>query len=203
MMAADDPFLNIPWRLVLPALAALGAIALACAVALLFVLMRPRRSRPAGETDDLSVELSALKVESLPETGPRLEYYGTPVRLAVLVLAPAGRGVSLPPKDELRELVDHLIPGLANVVDLHRPIFRRWPQQLSSQGFAQSFFSNIPLPGERGKGTPWCCAAGKFESGSRQFLVGLICRAEAPNSLSQVVVQHHGQWHDVLRVKTE
>jgi len=170
-------------------------------VALVMLFLRPRRRKGANQEDDLSVDVASLNVEKLPADAPRLEYYGTPVRLVALVLAPAGRGAVLPPKDELRDMVEEVFPGLAAVVDAHRPIFRRWPQQLSSQGFTQSFFANIPLPGDRGKGTPWCSAAGKFECGGRQFLAGLVCRAETPNSLSQVVVQHHGQWHDVLRAK--
>lgn len=173
----------------------------ALAIALVMLFLRPRRKRGTSQEEDLSVDVASLSVERLPPEAPRLEYYGTPVRLVVLVLAPAGRGAVLPPKDELRDMVEELIPGLAGVVDAHRPIFRRWPQQLSSQGFTQTFFTNIPLPGDRGKGTPWCSAAGKFECGGRQFLAGIVCRAETPNSLSQVVVQHHGQWHDVLRAK--
>jgi hypothetical protein len=148
------------------------------------------------------LDVEALPFVGVPASGPRLEYYGTPVRLAALVLAPAGRGVALPTNEHVPKLLEDLIPGLAQVIHAQRPVFRRWPQQLSSQGFTQLFFSKVALPRDRGKGTPWCSAAGKFESEGKQFLVGIICRADAPNSLSQTVVQHHGQWHDVLRVKS-
>ena len=123
------------------------------------------------------------------------------MRLAVLILAPAGRNNPLPPATELPDTVDCLLPGLTAVVAAHHPVIRAWPFQLSTQGFEHSFFNNVQLPGDRGKGTPWCSVAGRFEAGSRQFLAGLLCVADKPNSLSQVTVAHTGQWMDVLRVK--
>jgi hypothetical protein len=183
----------------------LGALVLVLGLALFALLLRMARVRSAKqhhEQQDLSIDVAALDAVGPSEDGPRLEFYGTPVRLAVLVLAPAGRTGVLPDDEKLREACDHLIPGLAAVLDAHHPIFRRWPEQLSSQGFAQSFFSNLRLPGDRGKGTPWCSAAGKFEFGGQQLLAGLVCCAEKPTGLSQVVVQHEGQWLDVLRVRS-
>ena len=77
----------------------------------------------------------------------------------------------------------------------------RWPSQLSSQGFAQSFFNHLALPGNRGKGTPWCSIAGRLQLGDRAFLVGLVCTSGSPNGLGQVVVRHEGQWLDILRIR--
>jgi hypothetical protein len=129
-----------------------------------------------------------------------LEFYGTPVRLAVLVLAPAGRNNATPTDAELPELIDSLVPGLWAVVQTHGPLVRCWPFQLSTQGFTHSFFNHVRLPGDRGKGTPWSAVAGRFEVGDRQLLAGLVCVADRPNSLSQMTVAHVGQWLDVLRV---
>ena len=60
----------------------------------------------------------------------------------------------------------------------------------------------MSLPGDRGKGTPWCSIAGRFEANSRQYVVGLICRAENANSLGQMTVDNPAQWMDTLRVKS-
>lgn len=173
------------------------------AVIVLLIIRGMRRG--AKGTDDrgenLTIDLTTLDVSGPSDHGPQLEFYGTPVRLLVLVIAPAGRG-QLPPKEELRETVDYLLPGLAKVLDTHRPIFRSWESQLSTQGFANSFFNNLALPGDRGKGTPLCSVVGKFDIDGGQLLAGLVCRAEKPNGLSQVIVQHEGQWLDVLRVKS-
>jgi hypothetical protein len=101
----------------------------------------------------------------------------------------------------LPDAIDCLIPSLTAVAAVHRPLVRPWPPQLSTQGFQHSFFSNVQLPGDRGKGTPWCSVVGRFEVGPRQLLAGLVCVAGRPNSLGQVTVAHTGQWMDVLRVK--
>ena len=94
-------------------------------------------------------------------------------------------------------MIDSLVPGLWAVVQAHGPLVRCWPFQLSTQGFTNSFFNNVQLPGDRGKGTPWSAVAGRFEVGTRQLLAGLVCVADRPNSLSQMTVAHVGQWLDV------
>lgn len=183
------------------------AIVVAALILLLFAAkqlrrqQRIRRQRQADE--DLSINLTALEIRGLPAQGPRLEFYGTPVRLVVLALAPAGRGTPIPPTDELRLAVEQIVPGLSGVLDAHQPVFRRWPEQFSTSGFAQQFFTKVPLPGDHGKGTPWCCVAGRFELGDGQLMAGLVCMADRPNSLSQVIVEHAGKWLDVLRVRNE
>jgi hypothetical protein len=161
-----------------------------------------RRSRDAA-TEPLSVE--TIDVSELADSGPvegseHLTFYHVPVRLALLVLAPVGREGRLPDSDQLPELVDQLVPGLMRVLQSDRPQFRRWPAQLSSEGFTKAFFGHVRLPGDRGRGTPWCSIAGKFETEDRPYLAGLVCRAATRNSLSQVAVEHAGKWLDVLRV---
>jgi len=175
-------------------------------VALLVVLivvryMRARRRVLGLPEPDLFVDVGLLDASGPPPQGPRLEFYGTQVRLAVVVVAPAGRQGELPPAGILPTLMDRLVPGLPHVVASHRPMICRWPAQLSTQGFAQSFFNHVALPGDRGKGTPWCSIAGKLQVGDRLFLIGLVCCANQPSGLSQFVVQHEGQWLDILRIR--
>jgi len=181
------------------------AVAMGClllsAIVLLIVLGR-RTSSERDSNHDLSIDLTSLEVGGPPSDGPIFEFYGTPVRLAVLILAPAGRGTRFPPKEKLRDVVDLLIPNLAMILDSHKPIYRRWPEQLSSQGFVQAFFNNLQLPGDKGKGTPWCSVAGRFDTPYGQLLAGLVCHGSAPNGLSQTFVKHEGKWNDTLRVKT-
>jgi hypothetical protein len=181
-----------------------GAALLAVLLVILVAVARllRRRNKPAAAPPvDLRLRVADLPSAGPATDGPRLEFYGVPVRLAALILAPAGRNNSLPPDTELPSTVDCLIPGLTDVLAAHRPVIRAWPFQLSTQGFEHAFFNNVQLPGDRGKGTPWCSVAGRFEAGSRQFLAGLLCVADRPNSLGQVTVAHVGQWMDVLRVK--
>ena len=173
---------------------------------LILVVLRRLIRRPRGETPN-QLEIETIDISELADLGPpdapvTLEYYHVPVRLALLVLAPVGREGSLPPSDELPELIDQLVPGLMKILPAHQPLFRRWPPQLSSEGFMKAFFSHVKLPGDKGKGTPWCSIAGKFETKDAQYLAGVVCRAEARNSLSQIVMDHPGKWLDVLRVRT-
>ena len=172
-------------------------------VALLVVvfLVRRRRSPPVVQQVDLTVSLSDLDVDPLLQGGTQLTFYGVPVRLAVLVLAPAGRGAALPEDSQLPGIIDQLVPGMMAVLNEHRPTFRRWPPQLSRHGFVQSFFQHVRLPGDHGKETPWCSVAGRFEAGGNKYLVGIVCHAGSSNNLSQVAVEHVGRWMDVLRVE--
>lgn len=195
-----------PWQLLdpLPSRVLLGGIAIVAGlllIALAFRLFRRRAGPPESPAPDLHIDLATLPEHGPDPEGPWLEIYGLPVRLAVVVLAPAGRNSPTPEESELSELTESLVPGLWEIVQAHRSLVRCWPFQLSTQGFAHSFFNNVQLPGDRGKGTPWCAVAGRFELGERQFLAGLIGVADRPNSLSQVTVTHVGQWLDVLRVR--
>lgn len=195
-----------PWQVLDPlsSQALMGGIAIVAGLLLIVfavLLLRRRAVAPEPPAPDLHIDLTALPAHGPDPEGPWLEVYGLPVRLAVLVLAPAGRNSPAPDEAELPQLLDSLAPGLAEIVQTHAPLVRCWPFQLSTQGFAHAFFNNVQLPGERGKGTPWCAVAGRFEQGERQFLAGLACVADRPNSLSQVTVAHVGQWLDVLRIR--
>lgn len=181
--------------------AAVAAVLLLAVVLVLAGFLRRRRKVLGPPEPDLFVDVGQLDTAGPPAEGPRVEFYGTPVRLAVVVVAPAGRQGELPPPGVLPTLMDRLVPGLPAVVAHHQPLICRWPAQLSTQGFAQSFFNHVPLPGDRGKGTPWCSIAGKLQVGDRVFLVGLVCCANQPNGLSQFIVQHEGQWLDILRMR--
>lgn len=191
---------QLPYAVLIAGVVLTSLFVLVMAV-VVFLLFRRRAVRPEPLAPDLRIDLTTLPDHGPKADGPRLEFYGTPVRLAVLVLAPAGRNNAAPTDAELPELVDSLVPGLWAVVQAHSPLVRCWPFQLSTQGFTHSFFNHVQLPGDRGKGTPWSAVAGRFEVGDRQLLAGLVCVADRPNSLSQMTVAHVGQWLDVVRVR--
>lgn len=187
-------------------LGVVGTALALCLGAMLWLLSRLLRKRPAAppdRRDELAIDVAALPVAPPPQEGPQLEFYGTPVRLAVLVLAPVGRGGEIPAPADLPLTLESLLPGLQEIVFRHQPQVVLWPNQLSSQGFLQAFFNLAALPGDHGKGTPWCSVAGKFEGGGQQYLAGLICCASGPNSLGEMTVEHPGQWLSVLRVRNE
>lgn len=200
MNAAPNPLtaLDLPlWMFV-----AGGAVLLFVVVALVAAIAMLRRKEPPAEpaADALAVNIQALPSHGPSAEFPRLEVFGVPVRLAVVVLAPAGRG-TLPTTHELSEVLEAIAPGLTDVFRSQSPKFRHWPAQLSSHGFIQSFFNKLALPGDHGKRTPWTSIAGKLEWNEQTLLAGFVCCADGPNSLGQFPVDHEGKWHEVMRVR--
>ena len=181
-----------------------GIVLVLVAVVVLYVVVKvlgARRRKPPPQVADLAIDVTALPAAGPPPGGPVLYYYSVPVRLAALVLAPAGRVRELPPPGELHDLLDSLLPGLSELVAAHRPLIRRWPAQLSVRGFAHQFFSHAKLPGQGGKGTPWSSAAGVFKVEGQPIMVAMILRAAAPTNLGQRILAEEAQWLDIFRIR--
>ena len=175
-------------------------VLLICVISLAVLRSSHRRKQRDGDQQvNLTIAIDQLPILPVIEEPFRMEIYGSPVRVRALVLAPIGRGQSLPNKEHLGNILNHFIPNFTKILELHQPIYRQWPEQLSSTGFLQSFFNNLAIP-NKGQGTVWCSIAGKIEVVGSNYLIGLVCNTTAPNSLSQITVQHAGQWLDILRV---
>lgn len=157
---------------------------------------RRAQSKPA---DAPKIDLEQLAPHGPSTTGPRLQFYNLPVRLVVIVLAPVGRGNALPSRDRLLEIIDQIVPGLKMVAAAHGTTIKLWPPQLSTPGFSQALFSEIRLPGNRGKGTPWSAVAGRFSADGKAYLAGMAVRAATANNLSQVTLSSETEWLEVLR----
>jgi len=168
---------------------------------ILWKLLTGRKREPAKQVPDLAIDVLALGTEGPPAGAPVLEFYNVPVRLAAVVLAPAGRVRKLPPLNQLDAVYEAIVPGMARVVATHRPLLRRWPAQLSPRGFANTFFTHARLPGEGGKGTPWCSAAGLAKIEGQPVMAGLVMRTESPSSHSQETIESEEQWMRILQIK--
>ncbi len=181
----------------------IGGIAVAGVLVLIVVLrfFRRRRREVLPPPIDLTIDLAELGDGGPPGGNLSLELYNLPVRLAAIVIAPAGRGAQLPAGTPPAALAEEIVPGLREVVELHQARVFEWPAQLSTQGFSHTLFSNIRLPGDRGKGTPWSVITGRVEAGQKNFLAGVVVCAGAANSLGQFVLDRPGQWLDLLRVR--
>jgi len=180
--------------------AAAGVAALAGA-AFLWRIFRRRKARSLAVPTDLTIPLDSLSQLGPPETGPALEFYYIPVRLAAVILAPVGRGHDLPSPSQLPEVFDAVLPNLNRIVEAQQPLVRYWPAQVSVRGFANLLFSHVRLPGEGGKGTPWSTVAGIVKLQGQPLMAGLILRAESSNSLGQIVIDREEKWLGCLRVK--
>lgn len=176
-------------------------LVLLLAAAIAIVVLRGRAAPPAEELPP-SLDVATLVQRDLAEL-TRLEIYNLPMQLAAVIVAPAGRGADLPDLNTLGEALDGLSPGLADVFTSHAPTVITWPAQLSTEGFIRSFFRHVALPGNDGKGSQWCSLAGRVETQDESLLVGLVCRADRPNSLGQILVERSTKWLDIVRVRLD
>jgi hypothetical protein len=192
-------FEKVPTEYVVGGAALFGVFVLIIVVRML----RRRRGAPLAPPIDLTIDLTELGEHGPPAAEMSLELYNLPVRLAAVVIAPAGRGAQLPAGLNAAALADSIVPGLAKIIALHKTRLYEWPAQLSTQGFSNTLFANVRLPGDRGKGTPWSVIAGRFEAGQQNILAGIVVYAGAPNSLGQFVIERPGQWLDLLRVRRQ
>lgn len=187
-------------RLLLFAAGLIGsAIVIALARNVFRWLRRPVAAPP--HDDALDIDLAGLPTATAGQT--RLTVYHVPVRLAVVVIAPLGRDGEPPRHSQVPELLDHVVPGLASLLNHDQTIVRIWPTQLSATGFAPSLLRHARLPTERGRDTPWCLVAGRATFQSASYAIGLALAAAAPNNLGLIAVETEHRWLDVLRLRSE
>jgi hypothetical protein len=182
--------------------AAGGAVAVLLVIVFLVRAFRRRRGPAMPPPLNLTIDVGELGERGPPPGQLSLELYNIPVRLAALILAPAGRGALLPERLDVHRVAEQLVPGLGRIVEQHQTRIYRWPAQLSAQGFSNTLFANVRLPGDRGRGTPWSVLAGRFEAGDENLLAGVVVCAATPNSLGQFAIERPGQWLDLLRIRS-
>lgn len=167
---------------------------------LLLALLRwLRRRRPAIDPEAALVE----NLGDYPPAGPgpqRLLLNGQPLRLRLIVLAPAGKR-PLPADGDVEPLLERVVYGLGGIARQDRPQIRVWPPQLSQQGFAPTFFRLTHRPEQAGKPSPWILVAGPVRSGGKPFLLGLALCADEPTERGNVSLQAD-QWSMIFRVES-
>ena len=161
--------------------------------------VRKRSKYSQLQASDLRLDVASLGDRDPPQDGPQLSIYNTPVWLAALVIAPSGRDRALPTEQTVPPITDYTIPGLQEIILQHRTRIVVWPAQLSSRGFTQQFFREVPLPGNKGKGTSWCSVAGSIDFHGVGYQLGLVCRTRRPNNLGQYTVEQGKNWLDIAR----
>ena len=129
----------------------------------------------------------------------RLTVYHVPVRLRLVVLAPAGKETEIE-ADQAAELLNRVLPGLGAITAVDWPRIRVWPPQLSQQGFATAFFRHTVTDAKEGQPSPWILVAGRSQLNQPAVLLGLAISADEPNNLGRLSLEPH-QWLDVLRIR--
>jgi hypothetical protein len=184
----------------------LGVLALVALLLLWAVLRRlgralfGRRARPSGGWDEeLTIDLSECPLPVRPPGERRLTVYHVPVRLRLVVVAPAGKEHKVD-ATRVEKLLEGVVPGLGAAATTDRPRIRVWPPQLSHHGFAAAFHRRTPRPEEEGQPSRWVLLAGRAQVGRQPVLLGLGAWADEPNLLGRLTLEPH-QWLDVLRLE--
>jgi hypothetical protein len=173
----------------------------------LFLVMLVWRAlgRRGGSADEQSedsplVERVGTYPPAPPSTGDRqLRVEGTPVRLRLVAVAPAGKADEID-ESELPKMLEKVVPGLGEIFLADKPRVRVWPVQLSYEGFANQFHSNTILPQEKDEPTPWVVLAGRVKLGKQQIMLGLAAVAVKPTTIGRRTLDSH-EWPTVVRVR--
>jgi hypothetical protein len=150
------------------------------------------RSPEEGLGDDLATIPPAPKSPG----HYRLLVMSQPARLRLVVVAPVGKR----PVGKVDSVLEQVLRGLGEVSIDDHPRMRVWPPQLSSAGFAPTFFRLTRRPDPDGKPSRWVLVAGPARAGATPVLVGLALYADAPNRLG-LLAMDETQWHEVLRIE--
>jgi hypothetical protein len=135
-----------------------------------------------------------------PHSGDlRLTVEGIPVRLRLVIMAPAGTAYALTP-EMVSALLDRVVPGLGEALKRDAPEVRLWPGQLSTEGFANTFHRSTPAPEGDRKPSRWVMLAGRGDLGERQVMIGLCLQAVKEHTLGRRTLKPH-EWATALRVR--
>jgi hypothetical protein len=138
--------------------------------------------------------------ELKPSTGDRqLRVEGVPVRIRLVVVAPAGTLSEVDP-DEVGAMLSKILPGLEEIYAKDKPRVKVWPKQVSYQGFANHFHRCMITGAKPGEQTRWVLVAGRAKLGKYQIMLGLALQSVKPNTVGRRTVDSH-EWASILRVR--
>jgi hypothetical protein len=157
------------------------------------------RKTPVPKPPNLEEDLSTYPPLQTSGGDRRLTVEGVPVRLRLVVLAPAGKQSTVEP-EKVEEILERILPGLGGICRYDKPRVRIWPIQLSYEGFTKHFHRNTLVTQEEGGLTPWVVVAGRAKLGRNQVMVGLGLQALKPTTVGRLTLEAH-EWESKLRVR--
>ncbi|HWY85490.1 MAG TPA: hypothetical protein VNX28_02135 [Gemmataceae bacterium] len=171
---------------------------------ILWCLVRAFRSKgykPSTNQPHLEEALSEYPPLK-PSTGDRqLRAEGVPVRMRLVVVAPAGKDGEVS-ADDVEAMLERVLPGLGEIFRGDKPRIKVWPRQLSYEGFTKHFQRNmLTLEGE-GEMSPWILLGGRAKLGTQQIMLGLALQAAKPTTVGRRTLEAH-EWPTVLRVRVK
>jgi len=176
------------------------------ALIILLILLRllkslvPRKEEKIEPVEpDLKENLGAYPPPT-PSTGDRqLRVEGVPVRMRLVVVAPAGQDADVD-INEIEAMLETVLPGLGEICKGDRPRIKVWPRQLSYEGFTKHFQQNMITPESSGDMSRWILLGGRAKLGKQQIMLGMALLAVKPTTVGRRTVEAH-EWPTVLRVR--
>jgi hypothetical protein len=159
------------------------------------------RKKKVGDPKNLVENLEEYPNLKLSSGDRQLRVEGVPVRLRLVVIAPAGTASEFD-VDELADLLEKVLPGLGEIYKNDKPRVKVWPTQVSYQGFATHFHKNMKTGAQEGELTRWVLVAGRAKLGKQQIMLGLAMQTIKPNTVGRRTVDSH-EWANVLRVRVK
>jgi hypothetical protein len=182
------------------AILGIGGLVVLLILWLLFSKLFRGKKKSAQEQnleEDLS-EYPPLK----PSTGDRqLRVEGVPVRMRLVVVAPAGKDGDVD-ADDVEEMLDKVLPGLGDICKGDKPRIRIWPRQLSYEGFVKHFQRNMLTADAEGEPSRWVLIGGRAKLGKQQIMLGLGLQAIKPTTVGRKTIEAH-EWPTILRVRVK
>ncbi len=188
----------------IPILAGSACIIVALALVILTFIIRllfGGRSAKDPKQKNLEEDLSQYP-ELKSKSGDRqLRAEGVPVRIRLIVVAPAGTASEVD-IDELAELLDQVVTGLGEIYKNDKPRVVIWPTQISYQGFGNHFHRNMLTGAKEGEQTRWVLIGGRAKIGKKQIMLGMALQSIKPTTIDRQTIDSH-QWASILRVRVK
>ncbi|MFT3879878.1 MAG: hypothetical protein QM703_09480 [Gemmatales bacterium] len=163
-------------------------------------LKRWRRGRQQQPNLELLEDMATYApAPPLPAGERPLVLYGLPVRVRLIVLGPLGTDAGQLEERDVVPILEQIVPGLKDRLQIDLPRVRLWPKQLSHNGFVAAFRRNTQLPQSDDRVKRWVLIVGKVLRDGSPIAVGLALQSNEANTLGPVVLQHAHQWMEVLR----
>jgi hypothetical protein len=125
---------------------------------------------------------------------------GVPGRLRLVVLAPAAAGTSTPAAPAHTQVLDGLLPGLAEVATFDVPRVECWSDRHARDSFRITLVEGVKVPEEPGDPSCWLLLAGEATAPQGPVHVGLAVITDQPTTTRLVDVAP-GRWASVLGLR--
>jgi hypothetical protein len=175
----------------------IGALVAIGVLAVVIRVLIGRKKTPAGP--NLEEDLGTYPPLKTSGGDRRLTVEGVPVRLRLVVVAPAGKQSEFD-QEQLEATLEKILPGLGQICKYDKPRVRVWPMQLSYEGFAKHFQRHTLVPQTDDGLSPWIVVAGRAKPGKNQVMLGLALQAIKPTTVGRLTLEAH-EWETKLRVR--